>query len=251
MPHGWFQVLLVQPLYNGLIFLVSVLPGADAGVAIILITLAVKFALFPLSKKAIETQVKMKHLEGDLSTLKDKHKDNKEKQARAMMDLYKEKGVNPFSSFVLLLIQLPIIFALYRIFIQDALPVVNTAMLYSFIHAPAVVSTHFLGLIDISQKSWFLALLAAISQFFQAKFSMASMAPAPDVPKDKSFKGDFARSMNMQMRYVLPVITFVIAYKISGAVALYWLVSNAFAIGQELLVRRRIIASHAPKVLTP
>ncbi len=246
MSQGFFYTLLVKPLYNGLIFIVSILPGSDAGVAIILITLLVKIILFPLSKKAIETQVKMKHLEGDLTVLKDKHKDNKEKHAQAMMALYKERGVNPFSSFFLLLVQLPIIFALYNIFIKNALPAVDQTMLYSFVHAPTFVSTHFLGIIDISQKSAVLALLAAISQFFQARYSLASMPAKKEEKGDKpSFQADFARSMNLQMKYVLPVITFFIAYKISAAVALYWLVSNLWAIGQELLVRRRIIRAHA------
>ncbi len=248
MSQGWFTIFLVKPLYNGLIYLVNILPGADVGIAVVLITILVKIILHPLSKKAIETQIKMKHLEGDMNLLKDKHKNNKEEQARAMMDLYKEKKVNPFSSIFLLIVQLPIIFALYRIFIQNHLPEVDATLLYSFVHAPTVVNTMFLGLIDISQKSMFFAVLAGISQYFQAKFSLASV---PDqgkpVAKDgkQSFQADFAKSMTMQMKYVLPVITLVISYQISAVVALYWFVSNLWAIGQELLVRRRLIAEHA------
>ena len=244
MSHGWFSTLLVEPLYNGLVFLVGILPGSDVGVGSILITLLVKIILFPLSKKAIETQIKMKGLEKDLNELKDKHKDSKEKQAQAMMGLYKEKGVNPFSSFFLILVQLPIIFALYKIFLQNGFPNINQDLLYSFVHAPASANTHFLGLIDISQKSYVLAILAGISQFFQAKFSLASL-PSQNPNQKGTFQADFARSMQLQMKYVLPIITFFIAYKISGAVALYWLVSNLWAIGQELLVRRRLERAHA------
>ncbi len=248
MEQGWFTIFLVKPLYNGLVFLVSVIPGADVGIAVVLITILVKIILHPLSKKAIETQIKMKHLEGDMNTLKDKHKNNKEEQARAMMELYKEKKVNPFSSIILLVVQLPIIFALYRIFFQNSLPAVDETLLYSFIHAPDIINMMFLGFFDLSQKSLFFAILAGISQYFQAKFSLASV-PDKNKPANKddkqSFQADFAKSMSMQMKYVLPIITFFISYKISAVVALYWFVSNVWAVGQELLVRRRLIAEHA------
>ncbi|MEX0917399.1 MAG: YidC/Oxa1 family membrane protein insertase [Candidatus Paceibacterota bacterium] len=231
-----FHLLLFDPLYNALVFILNIHPLIDAGIAVVLLTIAVKFILLPLSVKAIRTQLLMRKLEEPLKAIREEYKDKKE-QAKKIMALYKEKGVNPFSSILLLFIQLPIIFALYWVFFKGGLPDINMDLLYSFIRAPSSVDMEFLGLVDVSQRSIVLALLAGVSQFFQAKLSLPL---PPEKTKEPSFKNDLARSFHLQMRYVLPVIVAVIAYTISAAVALYWTTSNLFAIGQELLIKRRL-----------
>src|SRR3989338_4455962 len=138
-----FQNLLVEPLYNALVFLVDVLPGGDAGLAIVALTLVVKVILYPLSKKAIRTQVRMKEIEPKLREIKEKYKNDKQKQATATVALYKETGINPFSSFALIALQIPIILALYKIFVSSHLPEINTAILYSFVAVPTHISTMF------------------------------------------------------------------------------------------------------------
>lgn len=235
MSHGIFFTVFYQPLYNGLIFLIGHLPWVDAGVAVILFTCLVKLAIFPLSKKSIATQMQMKSIEGDLAKIKEKYKDNKEEQARQTMKLYKDRKINPFSGFLVVLIQFPIIIALYWVFYKGGLPHINTDVLYAFVPTPETVNMIFLGLVDISKKSLSLALLAAITQYFQIRYSMpalpASTGTAP------SFKDDFMKSMNIQMRYGMPLIVFFAAYNFSAVIALYWITSNLFAIGQELYVR--------------
>jgi YidC/Oxa1 family membrane protein insertase len=234
---GFFHLLFTKPLYNGLIFLVDILPAADAGLAIIILTLAVKIILFPLSKKSIQAQVKMREIEPELREIKRLHKHDKQKQAEATIALYREKGINPFAGFILLAAQIPIIIALYRIFLHNGLPTIDLTVLYPFVPAPEQVSVVFLGLIDITKKSFFLACLAGLTQFFQTKFSIPAMPPK----KNSSFEENLARSINIQLRYVLPVIAFLISLSISGAIALYWTTSNIFAIVQELLVRRKLL----------
>jgi YidC/Oxa1 family membrane protein insertase len=91
---------------------VSVIPGADIGVAVILLTLLVKFVLFPLSHKSSKSQADMKKIEPDIKALQEKHKGDKEALAKKTMELYKEKGVNPFSGCLPIILQLPIIIAL-------------------------------------------------------------------------------------------------------------------------------------------
>jgi len=233
---SFYHAFFYDPLYNGLVFLIDILPNwADAGIAVIIFTVIVKLILYPLSKKAVFTQIKMKQCEGELAKIKEKYKTDREGQARAVMNFYKEKGLNPFSSFFLILIQLPIIIGLYYIFYKG-LPVVDVSLLYPFIKAPDV-NMHFLGLIDIGSKSIPLAVLAGVTQFFQIKFSM----PPPQARAgEASFKEDMMRSMHFQMRYLLPIFVIFISYSISGVVALYWTTSNLFAIGQELYVRRRM-----------
>ena len=234
-----YNAIIFNPLYNALIGIFTIFPFADAGIAVILLTIIVRLALFPLSKKAVVTQVRMQEINPALKEIKEKYKDNTEEQARRTLALYKEKGVNPFSGVLVLLIQLPIIFALYRIFLHAGFPNVDTSLLYSFVHSPTHINTMFLGLIDITKKSIPLAFLAALSTFFQLKLATKN-ASAPSGEGEKGFGDNLAQSMQTQMKYVFPVIVFFISYKISGVIALYWLTSNLFTIGQEIIVRRKI-----------
>jgi YidC/Oxa1 family membrane protein insertase len=236
-----YHTLIYTPLYNLLVILFKLAPWADAGIIVIALTLVVRFILFPLSKKAIVTQVAMQQIGPKVKEIQEKHKDDKETQARLTLALYKDKGVNPLSGILLLFIQLPIIWALYRIFLYSGIPNIDGSLLYSFVHAPSHVSTMFLGLIDITHKSVTLALLAALSSYFQMKIATASQ----QVPEGKGFGNDLARSMQTQMKYIFPVIVFVISYKISGVVALYWCTTNLFTIAQEIFVRRKLLAKAA------
>ncbi len=236
-----YHAIIYQPMYNGLIFLMDLLPWFDVGLIIIIFTLIVKLILFPLSKKSVQTQLTMKKIEPELNALKEKYKADKQEQARQIMKFYKEKGVNPFSGVLLLIIQLPIIFALYRIFLHSGLPSINMDLLYSFISEPHNINMFFLGLVDISKKNIFLALIAGVTTFLQVRFSMPAMPKRELTPGAKpNFQEDFARSMNLQMRYIFPVIAFFISWSISGAIALYWITSNVFTVGQELYIRRTV-----------
>ncbi len=235
---GFFHDTLYQPLYNGLVFLIDVLPGADVGLAVLFLTVAVKLILLPLSEKAVATQLNMKRLEPELNEIKNKYKDNKEKQAEAMLNFYREHKINPLASFLVILIQMPIIISLYYVFYKGGLPEVNQELLYSFVKVPTEVDMNFLG-IDIAGKSLIFAILVGVSQFFQMKLSVPSMPPREIKKGPPSLKEELARSMNLQMRYVLPVFVAIVAFNISGAVGLYWTTSNIFAIGQELYIRRK------------
>ena len=233
-----YHHLLVEPIYNTLVALFAVLPFADAGLAIIIVTLLTRLVLFPLSKKAVTAQVEMQRIAPELERIKEKHKDDKEEQARRTLALYRERGVNPFSGILVLLIQLPVIFALYHIFLSTGFPKVDSSLLYSFVKAPSEVSTIFFG-IDLTHKSAVLAVLAAIATFFQIKFAMPPK-PKPSSDSKPSFGDDLAKNMQAQMKYVFPFLVFFIAYKISGVVPLYWLTTNIFTIGQEIVVRRKL-----------
>ena len=232
-----FSVTLYQPLYNGLVFLISIVPFADVGIAVVLLTLLVKLILFPFTHTSIKTQAKIKTIQPEIDKIKGELKNDKQEQARHVMQLYKDKGINPFSGVLLIIIQIPIILALYWVFFRGGLPEINIDILYSFIEAPRMVNMDFIGLIDVSGRSIILAALAGISQYFQIKFSLPPMKERTESP---SLKDDLARSFQLQMRYVLPVFIFIFSYFISAAVALYWVTSNIFAIGQEIVIRRKI-----------
>jgi YidC/Oxa1 family membrane protein insertase len=229
-----WNTVLYGPLLNALTFLVSIVPGGDVGVAVILLTLFVKIVLFPLSQRSIESQIKMNLLAPELKKIKDGGA-SKEEQARQTFELYKHHKTNPFSGCLLVLIQIPIIFALYYVFLKGIN--LESVLLYPFIHTPEHINMIFLGILDISQKGLLiLAILAGVSQYLQA-----FLMPKPVVSKDTtcSFQENLTNSMQTQMKYVFPFIVAFIAYRVSGAVALYWITSNIFAIGQQIYANKK------------
>ena len=235
-----FNIFLYNPIYNLLVFLITIIPGGDVGVAVILLTIIIKLVLFPVSLTAVRTQMKMKLIEPELKKIQEKFKDQKEKIAQETFAVYRTNKVNPFSSIVVLFIQIPVIFALY-FSILKGLPVIKSDILYSFIHLPEHINMNFLGLIDVSKnKVFILALFAAISQFFQAKLAMPQFKPSNTDSKEVSFKDEMMRGMHIQIKYVMPFVTFFIAYSLVSVVAIYWMVSNMFAIGQEYYIRRKV-----------
>lgn len=233
-----FSVAIYDPLYNSLIFLIEHVPYADVGIAVVILTVVVKLILLPLAHTAIRSQIMMNAIKPELDAIREKHKKDKQEQAKQTMVLYKEKKINPFAMIIPLLIQIPIIFGLYWVMLRGGLPEVNVDLLYSFIPVPDLVNMHFIGFVDMAGKSIVLASLAGITQFIHTKLSFPKLEAKNNEP---SFKNDLARSMHIQMRYVLPIIVGVISYTISAAVALYWTTSNIFAIGQEIFVRRRLV----------
>jgi len=235
-----WHTFFFDPIYNLVVFFVGIAPGGDVGVAIIAAILVVKTILMPLAIRAAKTQRVMKEIEPKLKAIKEEHKDNREAQARAMMEVYKEVELNPFASIFLLFLQIPILIALYFSVYSGggvALPAINIDLLYSFITAPAVVSMDFLGLINITERSILLALAAGLSQYVYTAMTLPKLAPksadsAPDM------KDEFMRNMHLQMKYVMPVLIGVIAYTISAAIALYFFVSSLVGIAQEYFIRK-------------
>lgn len=233
-----WNAVLYHPLLNALAFLISIIPGGDVGVAVIVLTILVKVVLFPLSQKSIESQAEMNILTPELNKIKASGA-SKEEQAKLTFDLYKKHKVNPFSGCLLVLIQIPVIFALYYVFSRGIK--FNTGLLYYFIHIPEHTNMMFLGILDIGGKSLVLAILAGVSQYLQAYFMPKPAANPPSNGVTASFSESFAKSMSMQMKYIFPFIVAFIAYRISGAVALYWITSNLFMVAQQIYVKREKI----------
>lgn len=230
-----FNTFIYDPIYNALAVLVHVTPGGDVGVAIIILTIAIKLILFPLSIKALQTQAVMREIDPLMKELRKKYENNKEELARKTMALLSEKKVNPFAGIFLILIQIPIILGLYFVFLSEGGGGgFDPSVLYSFVPAPGGASFLFLGLIDLTGKSALLAGLVAVTQYINARL----MQIPPPQGEPGSMSHDLAKSMQLQMKYVFPIMMGVIAYAISSAIALYFLVSNLFQMFQELYVRK-------------
>ncbi|MDO8183613.1 MAG: YidC/Oxa1 family membrane protein insertase [bacterium] len=232
------KAIFYQPLYNALVFLAVNLPTKDLGVAIILLTIIVRLLLYPLYHKSLTTQKKMKDIEPELTKIKEIHKDNKEEQTKKILTLYKDHGVNPLTSFVVVLIQLPIILSLFYVF-RGSIQI-NPDLLYSFIPPPEAIQHLFLGFLDITKRSIPLAVLVGLTQFFQMKLAVPPLPPKTN-DSTPSFKDDLSRSMNMQMRYVMPIMIVFVSIALPAALSLYWLTSNLFSIVHELIVKRKAL----------
>lgn len=232
-----FHSVIYVPLYNALVWLVDVLPMHDMGLAVIALTIAVRVIIYPLSRRAIESQKKMKELAPEIERLKERHKDNPQEQSRAMFALYREREVKPFASFGLLLVQIPIFLALYWIFARAGLPTVNEGLLYPFVSVPESIHMLFLGLIDLSGHSVLLAVLVTLSQIAYTRLAMGPRTK----PKatGASFSEDMAASFDLQARYMLPAIIGIVSVSVAAAAPLYWLTSNCAMIAQEYIAGRR------------
>ncbi len=242
MSYLW-NTVFYQPIYNSLIFIINNITFGDVGSAIIIATIVIKLALSPLTKKSIKSQILMKKMEPELKQIK-KDFPNKEEQSRETFKLYKKYGTNPFSGCLVILIQLPFIFALYYVFYKGLS--FDPSLIYHFIKVPTTLNTNFLGLIEMHDKSLSLAILAGISQFVQGYLS-SPIKPKTEIVKEigkrvtKSFQEELSKSMQTNIRYILPIFIAFIAYQISAAVALYWIVSNVFTILQEFYIRKSLV----------
>lgn len=233
-----FNEIVFRPLLNALVFIYTAIPEANLGVAIIALTILTRFVFYPLSHKALKSQKALSELQPKIKELQEKNKHDKEKQAKAVMELYQKEGVNPFSGCAPLLLQLPVFFALFRLFRLD-FSSFDASLLYSFVRAPASFDTTLFGLVDLARESSktaggiILALSAGIAQFFQSK--TLSVQPSSG-PKDKS---QFSQMMQTQMTYVMPVFTIVIVWNLKSGLALYWLVTTLFSILQQWVINKR------------
>lgn len=215
-----FNKILYQPLFNVLVFLYKYL--GDLGVAIIVLTVLIRLVLFPLFYKGAKDQAIMQRLAPKIKEIQANHKNNREKQAKALMELYREHKVNPLSSFLLILVQLPILIALYQVFMKGLV-------------GPDFLDISFLGLVDLSKRSAVIVGLAAIAQYFQGKLSI--------IKSEKPFKDlTSVERMGRQMIYLGPILTIIFLYffNLPSAVGLYWLTTSLFSVIQQIIINKRL-----------
>jgi YidC/Oxa1 family membrane protein insertase len=238
--------IIFTPLYNLLVGIIDFIPGIDLGVAVIVFTFIVRLILFPLSKNSILTQVRMKSVEPEVNKIKSQYANDKQLQAVKTMELYKQRGIKPFSGILLLIIQLPILLALVSVFYR-IIPDIHAELLYPFIHVPIALKASLFGL-DLTHKSLILSIITGIIQFFQMHFSLASRQMKPtNVDPNKQDMASAMTSMNTQMKFMLPVFAFISTYwliparfpQAAAIIALYWSVSSIFTLLQELYIRKK------------
>jgi len=257
-----FDILIVQPIFNLLIGLYSIIPGGDFGISLIIFTILVRFALYPLVKRQLHQTQAIKKLQPELARIKKKTKGNKQAESMQMLELYKKNGVNPFRSIGILLIQLPIFIALYHViqiftmhrdqiakYTYDFME--NIGPIKHLIEHPDQFNEKLLGLVDLTKSAFAdghvdfiligLAVVAAVTQYIMSKQTMPqaeSKKRLRDIMAEAS-SGKQADQAEMnalvmgKMIKVLPFFMFFIMVTVPGALALYYAVSNLVAVAQQ------------------
>ncbi len=262
-----FELIVVQPIFNLLLFIYSVLPGADFGIAIIIFTIIIRFALWPLVVRQLHQVKAMRKLQPELKRIKAASKGNRQAESLQMLELYKQHGVKPFRSILMLLIQLPIFIALFQViqiftthreqiaeftygFMQNLKPVQD------LLADPNNFNEMFLGFVDLTSHAigpnginLFLILLAAIAAFTQYILSKQTSPTTTDKrlrdvlaeagEGKQPDQAELNAVMMGKMVKILPFLMFFIMVTLPGALALYYVTSNVFAaIQQHFLLKR-------------
>jgi len=228
-----YHTFIAHPIINAMILIYNYLPFKDLGLAIIILTLIIRFLLLPLSYKAARTQREITKVQPKLKEIQKKYKDNREEQAKQLMAIYKEHKINPLSGIIPILIQLPVLIALYRAF-MTVIDNVSNAPLYAFVAAPEAINPLFLGLVDLSKPSIALAIIAGLLQF-----GFSSMMKIKKSKKEKSKASGLGAMMGSQMTYFLPIITVLFAMRLPAGLPLYWSTTTIFSIAEQLWAKKK------------
>lgn len=198
-----FNLILYQPLFQTLVWLYKYI--GDFGLAIIVLTIIIRIILYPLNRKSLKMQKAMTALQPEIKKMQEQHKNDKVKQAETMMSLYKKHKVNPLSGFLPMLIQLPILIALFKVFVDLS-------------KNSGLIDPMFLNIIDLSHRSVILSLLAGATQFWQSKVVVIGQKSA--------------------FLYFMPLITVFIGFSLPAGLPLYWITITLFGIGEHYVYTR-------------
>jgi len=227
-----------QPIYNAMILLLMYLPGTYLGLAIITLTLILRFILFIPSQKALKSQKTMANIQPQLNAVKEKYKDDQQKIASETMKIWKANNVSPASSCLPMLVQFPILIALFYV-IKDVLNPDKTYLIYNFLSnfQFSSISTHFLGFNLAHRSLYILPVIVGGLQFFQLQQMQNKKKTNETVPTTKKEdKKSETESMQNMMQYFMPVMIAVFTSSMPAGVGLYWGTSTLFSIGQQFFI---------------
>ncbi len=264
---SFFDLILIQPIFNILVFIYGIIPGHDFGLALILFTILIRVLLWPLVKKQLHQTKVMRKIQPELAKIKKRTAGNKQLEAQMMMELYRERGVNPFGSIGVLVLQLPIFIALYGVvrlitendnnipkytynFLQ------NIPFVHDLVANPHIFNESLFGLVNLSRHAiepggvyWpilILALAAGALQFVQSRQLLPQVKDGRklrDMLKEQASgkkidQSEMSAVMSSRMIYLFPLLTFFISIYLAGALVLYLLTTSAVAIFQQSRVLR-------------
>ncbi|OGD65758.1 hypothetical protein A2215_04720 [Candidatus Berkelbacteria bacterium RIFOXYA2_FULL_43_10] len=224
------QVLYI-PCYNLLIFFAWMFHGS-VGWAIVVLTVVIRLILLPSSIKAAKSALKMQMLQPKMNEIKARHKGDQKKMNEETMKLYKEEGVSPLGSCLPMLIQLPILLILYRVFMVG-FDTSRYSLLYSFVPRPETINAVFFGINLAAKDPWVLPIIAGVSQLILSWMTMPKQ-------KGEQKSTDPMQMMTKQMMFLFPVMTVFIARSLPAGLPIYWIVTTIFGIGQQWYVNTQV-----------
>jgi YidC/Oxa1 family membrane protein insertase len=262
-----FTTIIVRPIFNLLVAIYALLPGHNFGLAIIIFTVVVRLLLWPLLKKQLHQAKLMRKLQPEIKRIKAATKGNRQKEALMMQELYKERGINPFGSIGILLLQLPILWGLYdglRKVVSDPHQIVSFAYpslqhlswmkeLAGNIH---LFDHTLFGVVDLTRAAagphgvyWpamIIVLGSAIAQYYQSKQLLPTSQDSKslrEIMRDASAgkqadQAEMNAAIGRSTRFLLPAMIFLFTVNLPSALSLYWLVGGLVAFGQQSLALR-------------
>lgn len=219
--------IFYKPLLNSLVLLYSYIPFAKLGLAIILLTVIIRIILFPLTLQSIKQQESLKKFQPEMEKLKKKYSKDKERYQKELIKFYSEKKINPVLGCLPILIQMPIIIALYQVFsfFNDSNLEAINQLLYKFVpQISSIIPTFIIWDLSKPDQTYILAILAGVTQFIQTKMTLTN-------PTEQSQK-----IMN-QIAYLMPLMIVFFSAGLPAALPLYWIVSTIVAILQTWLIQ--------------
>jgi YidC/Oxa1 family membrane protein insertase len=252
---NYFDIILVDPILNVLLFIYHVLfmfntPYA-LGFSIIVLTVIIRFVLYPLTSSQLKASKKMLELNPHISRLKEKHKGDAKTLQAETMKLYKEFGVNPAAGCLPVLVQLPIIWGLYAVLNKvihlgaNTVVEVNKLAYNDFLKISKPWDVYFLGIPLAQNPSHLIStlgpgvllvpLLTGVFQFIQSKMMMIQAPKKEDkkVVNNEKKKDDFATAFQSQSLYIFPIMIGFLSYTFPIGLSLYWNTFTIFGIIQQ------------------
>lgn len=264
-----FQTLIAKPIFNILMFLYSAIPWHDFGLAIIIFTILMRLALYPLVRSQLHQTKMMRKLQPELAKINKKSKGNRQAAALQQMELYKRYGIKPMRSMLILLIQLPIFIGLFQVIrviisldsatIASYLyePVKNLDVIQAILQDPNNFNHTMIGFIDLTKTAFHggninlvLLILAAISAFTQYLITKQTSPTADNGKRFRDLMRESAEGkevdptemsgvMTRGMMKFMPIMMFFIMIGLPGALALYYTISNLVAAVQQHFLLRK------------
>lgn len=263
-----FTTLIVQPIFNLLVFIYALLPGHNFGLAIILFTIVVRLAMWPLVKKQLHQVKLMRKVQPEIKKIKQEAKGDRRKESLMMMELYKERGISPFGQIGVMLLQIPILLGLYiglQKIVKDSSQIVEFA--YPFLQdlswmkelaadVPKLFDSTLFSVVDLTRSAlgpngvYWPAMLIVIGSAVTQYFASVQLMPKDkdarrlrDILRDtkdgkQADQAEMNASISRSMKFFLPVLIFLFTVNLPSALSLYWLTSGLAAFFQQWLVLR-------------
>lgn len=276
-----FQLLVIQPIFNLLVFVYSLLPGHNFGLALIIFTIIIRLLLWPLVKKQLHQTKAMRKLQPEITKIKKATKGNRQKESVMLMELYKERGINPLAAFPTLIVQLIVLIGLYsgltkvlkdpHSLVDFTYPVLrdNLGWLDTLSKDISKFDNTLLGFIDLGQAAlgpkgfyfgaFVLVAGSALAQYYQAKQLLPEVqdkrglrAILKEAGEGKSAdQSEVSAAVSRGTIYLLPLVVFVFTINLPAALSLYWLAGGIVAFIQQTIVLNRDEVEMENMTVTP